>query len=378
MRPGAAVAAGTSLAAVSAAIALYNRATVPRLDPHAEPTDEPVTVCIPARNEVDALPDLIGDLRAQRGVSGLRVLILDDDSTDDTFRAATRAIDGDDRFELRRRTGPPPAGWGGKTAACRDLAEHADARDGVLIFLDADVRLRRGALVAAVARLRSSGADLLTAWPDQLAESAAERLVQPLLCWSWGSSLPMTLSDASLRTSTAVACGQFLVFDAVAYRRSGGHAEVFDSRTEDLDIARVFRRSGRRTAVAMATQLSSCRMYRDRNRLEAGYRRWLWTSYGSPAGSAVVIAVAVATYVLPPLAGLLGTGATRRWGLRGYACAVTGRLAARSTETGRAPTGADVVNSAAHPVSVAAYARLLVLSHRDRRRGTATWKGRAL
>lgn len=370
---------GSTLSAVGAAIAFYNWRTMPRIVADA-PVPESVTVCIPARNEADRLPALIADVRAQVGVPDLQVLILDDESTDDTAEAAERAIGGDPRFAVVRRHDPPPTGWVGKTAACARLAELAftGRSPDVLIFLDADVRLEPDAVAAATATLRRMRADLLSPWPGQTADSWAERLVQPLLCWSWAAMLPMTLANASTRPSTAVACGQFLVFDAAAYRESGGHATVFDSRTEDLDIARTFRRQGLSTAVARAGRHARCRMYHSRSEVESGYGRWLWTAHGSIGGSAAVVAVAAAAYVLPPLVALTGSGSTRRWGLLGYGTGVVSRLLARWIDTDAPPTARDVVDACAHPVSVSAYARLVVLSHRAHRRGVTAWKGRAL
>jgi hypothetical protein len=284
---------------------------------------------------------------------------------------------------LSDTSGPAP-GWTGKTAACARLAEFAGitadsgVAPGVVVFLDADVRLRPGALAAAVTELRYRGAGLVTPWPFQRAESSAEALVQPLLCWSWASTLPVRAADRGLRPSTAVSCGQFLVFDVAAYRAVGGHAAVAGEITEDLALARLLRRSGHHTALVAAGRLAQTRMYRGAMDLEAGYTRWLWSAYGSRAGSVAIGAVAVLAYWLPPLAALAGAGPTRRIGVIGYTCAVAGRLLARSLESGRGMGPSDIVAALAHPLSVAAYLRLSARSHRCHRAGALTWKGRAL
>ncbi|WP_458691095.1 glycosyltransferase family 2 protein [Nocardia tengchongensis] len=380
-----AVTAGSAVAAFGAVAALANRLALPRLRPGGEPVTEPVTVCVPARDEAHLLPGLIADLRAQQGITGLRVLILDDGSADDTTAAARAAIGDDDRFLLARNDTDPAPGWTGKTAACARLAALADsghrAADlgaGVLVFLDADVRLAPTALAAAVRTLRSARADLLCPWPRQRAESPAEWLVQPLLCWSWASTLPVALADRTRRPSMAVACGQFLVFDAAAYRAVGGHAAVADSVTEDLAIARALRRGGRRTALVAAGPLAHTRMYRDAAELTEGYTRWLWSAYGGPAGSLAVGSIAALAFWAPPLAALCGRGRLRRIGVLGYGAAVTGRLLARSTETGGPPGGTDVVGALAHPLSIATYLALSARSHRAHRAGRLRWKHRTL
>ncbi|MBD0322794.1 MAG: glycosyltransferase [Aldersonia sp.] len=369
-----AVQVGAAMALARTALSLINHRMLPRLEPVAS-APEPVTVCVPARNERDRLPHLIADLRAQRGVPRLRVLLLDDNSSDDTYSVATAAIAGDPRFTLHRSTADPPPGWLGKQAACAQLAESADAV-GILMFLDADVRLAPDAIAAAAAALRAGDAALLTPWPLQHAESVAEHVVQPLLCWSWAATLPMRPANASLRASTAVACGQFLVFDAAAYRAIG-HAAVARSLTEDLDLARTLRRAGHRTVTLPAGELASCRMYCGARELDAGYTRWLWQAYGGAPGSVAVSGALVLADLLPFAAAVAGRGRTRAWGLLGYASAVGSRLTARSMERGSL-TGPDVAEAIAHPVSILAYLVLTVRSHIAHRRRRLGWKGRAI
>lgn len=363
-----------------AAIAAVNACTIPRL--HARRVAEPVTVVVPARNEESRIGDLIADLRRQTHLDTVRVIVLDDASTDRTAAVATSAFAGDSRFALVRSEGPPP-GWLGKNAACDEGATRAarlmdPARPGVLVFLDADVRLAPDALAAAVTELRDSGADLVSPWPRQDAETAVERLIQPLLCWSWFSTLPVAVANRSTRPSTVVACGQFLVFDAAAYYRLGGHAPVAASHTEDLDIARALRRRGGRTVVAVAQDRAHCRMYTDATTLRDGYTRWLWTAFGSPAGAAVVTTVVAATYAVSPLAMVFGRGRTRAWGAVGYLAATASRVTARAVESGALPRGRDLADAAVHPLSIAAFVRLVAVSHRDRRRRRLHWKGREL
>lgn len=381
----AAVRGGVTIAAAGSVIAAANLAAAPRLR-RGPGFAAPVTVLVPARDEAATLPNLIADLRAQRGVPGLRVHVLDDASSDGTAAVAAAAIDGDARFHLHRSTNGPPPGWVGKPAACARLADLAEATTdladattgdgGVLVFLDADVRLDPDALAAAAHRLREMRVDLLCPWPVQVAVTPTERLLQPLLCWSWAATAPLPVANSSRRPSLAIACGQFLVFDPDAYRAVGGHRAVGGSVAEDLDLARALRRSGHRTAVALAGDLARCRMYDSGRALRDGHRRWLWTQFGSPVGAAAVLGVAVLSHALVPAAMLART--ERRWALVGYASGTVSRLLARTLESGRRPTGRDVVDAAAHPLAVLALAALTVDSHRRRRRGTLSWKGRGL
>lgn len=377
-------ATGAVLAGVCTAISLVNATTIRRLSRPSTDAHERVAVCIPARNERERLPALLDDLRAQVRCADLMVFVLDDGSTDDTFAAAEEAVAADPRFELIRTEADPPPGWTGKAAACRTLAELAFDRGGVdcidyIAFVDADVRLDRHAVASVANALRASGAALACPWPRQLTGSPAESLVQPLLSFSWMSTLPVRAADASLRPSTVVACGQFMMFDANAYRSIDGHASVAASPTEDLDIARALRRRGRRTVLVAGGEFVQCRMYDGWPTLRDGYTRWLWNAFGGMSGSASVLAAITVMYLLPPAAAIFGTGPTRRWGLLGYCAAVASRIASGYAESGRStPWLRTVAASTTHPASVAIYGALTVESFRRRRRGSTTWKGRPL
>lgn len=374
------------LAAYGATVALANRCALPHLASGPE-VDEPVTVVVPARDEAARIAAIVSDLRAQRGVARLRVVIFDDDSSDGTAGLAAAAAGADERVTVVRSTEPPPAGWTGKAAACAAAVARAGAvtDTGAVVFVDADVRLAPDAIAASVTLLRSRDAALVSPFPYQLTGSVLERLVQPLLFWSWFALLPVAVSHRTYRPSMAVACGQFLVFDARAYAAIGGHSAVAASPTEDLDLARALRRAGLPTTVAAAGPLASCRMYDGPGPLVGGYTRWLWSAFGSPAGAAAVVALYLLAYLVPPVAAVTGRGRIRRWGVAGTGAGVLSRLLARGTERGgrRHPdapgrAGEDVLDALAHPVSVLSFGALTVSSLRARRRGRTRWKARIL
>ena len=329
-------------------------------------------MCVPARDEESRIGDLIAGLRAQTGVPDLRVLICDDDSTDGTAATAVRAIAGDPRFELITNHQPPPPGWTGKNHALAQLTDRVG--DGVVVFIDADVLLTPAALERSV-RTGAGRTGLLTVWPSQHAGSPLEQLVQPLLCWSWLASVPLAVSELVQPRSMAVANGQFLISSTSDYRRVGGHHAVRGSITEDLALARRYRDTGLGSAIRSGNGVARCRMYEGPADTWQGYRRWLGTEFGGPAGAIVVTAALGTAYVLP-LADLV------RGHRPGRAAAALGlaalsRLVARHAETGvLAPV--DVAVAVAHPVSIAIGVVAMADSLRSRLRGTLTWKGRTL
>ncbi|MGA9873015.1 MAG: glycosyltransferase family 2 protein, partial [Rhodococcus sp. (in: high G+C Gram-positive bacteria)] len=174
-----ATAAGAVMSIAAACMSIANALTMPTLTRPRRSVADRVVVCVPARNEVTTLPALIGDLRAQSGCPNLRVIVLDDGSSDGTYEAAVTAAGEDPRFHVIRSDVEPPPGWTGKAAACHRLAQSALAEPADHIaFVDADVRLDPAAVAAASETLGTRDAALVSPWPRQITGSPAETLVQ--------------------------------------------------------------------------------------------------------------------------------------------------------------------------------------------------------
>ncbi len=358
---------GSLLAAAGTLHQLVNRQALRRPPDAPPPVDVPVSLLVPARDEARRIAPTVRSLLAQQGLADVEILVLDDGSTDGTADVVTEVAGGDPR--LRVLTGPPPpSGWLGKPHACARLADAAGGE--ILVFVDADVVLAPHAVAAAVAVLGGpEPLALLCPWPRQLVTGPLGRLVQPLLAWSWLTTVPLRVAERSGRPSMALGCGQFLLVDAAALARAGGWAAVRGAVLDDISLARAVRRSGGRTGVADGSGLATCRMYDSGPELRAGYRKSLWAAFGSPAGAVAVGAALALVYVLPPVAALTGS----RTGAAGYAAAVAGRmLASRFVES---RSGWDV---AAHPLSILAVLGLLTSSFVGRARGSLRWKGRAV
>ncbi|WP_108667952.1 glycosyltransferase [Euzebya rosea] len=342
--------------------------------PPATPTPEEhrpsVSVLIPARDEADRLGPTLEAVLSQEGVD-LEVLVLDDGSTDDTAVVARGVADGDRRFRLLNGRAVPD-GWLGKPFACWQLAEAA--RGEVLVFVDADVTLRPGALAACVDMLHQGEMDLLSPYPRQVAHGVAERLVQPLLQWSWLTFLPLRLAERSASPSMTAGNGQLIVARADCYRAAGGHQQVRAEVIEDVELARAFKRAGLRVGMADGTDLATCRMYHGWAELREGYSKSLWKAFGSRGGATFAIGMLALLYVVPPLGMLLGIGLRRRrlalLGAAGYLSAVAGR--AHVAHRTRSP----VVDALAHPASIGMLAWLVRESWRRKALGALSWKGR--
>jgi glycosyltransferase involved in cell wall biosynthesis len=366
------VGAASATAAALTAHAAINLRLLRRPRPDPTPATGLTSVLVPARDEAATIGECVRSILASRQVD-LELLVLDDGSADGTADAARAAVGRDDRARVLAGHALPP-GWLGKPYACAQLVEQA--RGEVLVFVDADVLLEPHAVAATVDLLRRAELQLVSPYPRQRAESWAERLVQPLLQWSWLTFLPLRLAERPWFASMTAANGQLLACDAAAYRATGGHAVVRDAVVDDVWLARAFKRQGFRVAVADGTSIATCRMYDSWAALRAGYGKSLWAAFGSPARAIGVSGLLVMLYVVPPLAAVVGGITGRRalaWvGATGYAAGVAGRvLVARVT-------GGRPLDGFAHPASVLAFGVLVAGSTRDQRAGRVQWKGRPI
>ncbi|RPA64867.1 glycosyltransferase [Gordonia oryzae] len=364
-----AVNAGTALAAASLVLTASNARRIRTPDVDALPVAEPLSVLIPMRDEAANAPGCLRTVLAaiDRWPGPARVVVVDDESTDDTAEIVALVAANDSRLSLISGT-PPPAGWLGKSWACHQAAHHVPG-DGVLVFVDADVRVSPFAFTATVAALRAAGLAVLCPYPRQRADGPAERLIQPLLQWSWMSTLPLGIAERSSRPSLSAANGQFLAVDAETYHRAGGHASVADEVLEDIALLRAIKSVGGLGGVGAGAHLAQCRMYHGHREIRDGYRKSLWSAFGSSAGAVGVVTMLVLAYIIPAVAALTGS----RIGLLGYAAGVASRAISASVTGGRAWPDA-----LAHPLSIAGFAALTADSLQAHRRDRLRWKGRAL
>ncbi len=336
---------------------LWQFPTLQPVRPSGEEVRPPRTsLLVPARDEADRLPHTLPGLVAQ---DVAEILVLDDGSRDGTADLVRAAARRDPRVRLLVGA-PPPPGWVGKTWACHQLAEAATGE--LLVFCDADVLLRPGAVAAAWAELVRQDCDLLSVFPRQQTGTLGERMLVPLIDESLLAFLPHRLLRAPV-PAAATANGQFLAFRRDAYHLVGGHAAVADRLVEDVALARAVRRRGLRLGLALGGDLVGARMYRGYREAVAGFGKSMREAHGGRTSVLVASAIFhLAAYTLPWL----------RWrrGPLWRAAALAGPVARllANAATGRRAWAEALVVPAIAPAALPVYAVAL--------RRTAVWKGR--
>lgn len=216
-----------------------------------------VSVVIPARNEEAVLDDCLRGARdqtygrAQKGgrarngeraePSALRIVVVDDGSTDGTRRIAERHAAQDPRVQVVRVDGPPP-GWTGKVHAMHVGVQAAGEPEAGewLLFVDADTVLRPELLGRLLDTADSVDADLVsTPGGPPARHSATWPLLMP-------PGLQMIAENAAPdgRGRKAFAIGHCILMRRSHYEKVGGWEALAERRNEDVAVATAVRDHG--------------------------------------------------------------------------------------------------------------------------------------
>jgi cellulose synthase/poly-beta-1,6-N-acetylglucosamine synthase-like glycosyltransferase len=322
---------------------------------------ESVGVIVPMRNEAKNVEGLVATLAAQEGSS--HFYLLDDNSEDQTFELLQRFAGADSRFTVIKGAALDDK-WIGKTWALQQLFEAS--KEDVLVSIDADVRLSNNAINKAVTTMHGARLDFVSPYPRQIAQSFAERLIQPLLQWSWLTTVPLRYAESSGQKSMAVANGQFFVVRRSALISIGGYQTVKHAVIDDVFLARELIKSGSSGTVINGSDIAETHMYSSWNEIEAGYGKSLSKAFGSIVGAIFVVAFLFITSIAPLILGLLGNV----YGWLGFAAIVGTRVLSAIKSRG------NLLDSVLHPISVIALIYLIVYSYLMR--GSIQWKGRTV
>lgn len=231
-----------------------------------------VSVIVAARNEEERLNEFLGSALAL-DYPDYEVILVDDESTDDTaaiaesWAARPEATDGRLRVVHNRKL---PPGWRGKVWALNLAVERA--RGEWLLATDADVVFHPSALRVALLQAQARGAQFLSVTPDLELKGFWERVVLPAFSLLLGTLYPIRVVNRA-GSGRAIAAGAFILMRRDHLQALGGYDAVRGTLIEDLRLAQLFKRSGRRTFLAASHGLVRTRMYRAAGEIWEGLAR---------------------------------------------------------------------------------------------------------
>jgi hopene-associated glycosyltransferase HpnB len=205
-----------------------------------------IVVIVPARNEAAMLPDSLRSLLAQNYAHPIPVVVVDDQSEDNTSEVARRVAVAAKREVVVLRGQPRPPGWTGKAWAMQQGIAHAAAVcDPPQYFLltDADIAYSPDALIHLVARARAGGLVLTSLMAKLNCESFAERALIPAFIFFFQMLYPFAwVGRASM--STAAAAGGCMLVERRALEKAGGMPAIRNALIDDCALAAVLKVEG--------------------------------------------------------------------------------------------------------------------------------------
>jgi hopene-associated glycosyltransferase HpnB len=278
-----------------------------------------VTAVIPARNEAEGIAESIGSLARQDYPGRFSIVLVDDDSEDDTAELARRAAAGlgaDRSFTLISSRGLA-SGWTGKLWAVGqgvEAANHAPESPDYLLLTDADIVHTPDSVRALVARAES-GRYVLTSLMARLrCESAWERSHLPAFVFFFQMLYPFAwVNDA--RNATAGAAGGCMLVRGDALKRAGGVESIRDALIDDCSLAEKMKAVGP-IWLGLTDRVLSIRRYDDFDEVRTMISRSAYAQlkYSPLLLAGVTLGMAL-TFLAGPLLALFGDGIPRILGL---------------------------------------------------------------
>jgi len=235
-----------------------------------------VSILVPARNEQHGIEKCVKSLLAQN-LSDFEVIVMDDNSTDETGAILSRLQDADGRLRVIKGTNLPE-GWLGKNWACWQLYM-ASAGD-VLVFCDADTWHEPDSIAAALDLLKKERAQLMTCIVRHETATFLEKVAVPQVNWNMMCLMPAFLSHHSKEPNLVMGSGSCMVFERGAYELIGGHESVKAVILEDLGIAKMIKVHGMKAILGNAAGFISCRMYRSNGEVISGFSKNFLSAFG--------------------------------------------------------------------------------------------------
>ena len=235
-----------------------------------------ISVLIPARNEEHNIMKLLKDMSAQ-DYHNYEVLVFDDQSTDSTAQVVSAYMQRDKKVRLIESKGLPN-GWLEKNYACHSLA--MEAIGDYLLFLDADVRIKRNMIGKTVNIAHKYRLNLVSVFPKQIIKSAGENASVPIMNYILLTLLPLILVRKIGLSSIAAANGQYMFFDTKNYMSLLPHQAMKAEKVEDIKIARYYKNKKLKVACLANEEDIKCQMYSSYKEAVNGFSKNVTTFFG--------------------------------------------------------------------------------------------------
>jgi GT2 family glycosyltransferase len=271
--------------------------------PEGTPT---LTVVVPARDEAEKIAATL-DALLMSDCPGLRILVVDDRSTDGTGAivdayVAEVEVKWPGKLEAIHIT-ELPEGWLGKTFALMVATDNS--RSDYVLYTDADVLLSPSILRRALVYAQDSDADHLVVMPTPLIQSRGEGIVLGFMqIFGLWVSRPWRVDDPKAKRDV-VGVGAFNMVRRDALNEIGGWLPQRLAVLEDVTLGRRMKAAGMRQRTAFAPGLVLVHWAKGMGAVVRGMTKNLFSAFNFQPLLMLVVAVWLVVFFLLPLVGLV-------------------------------------------------------------------------
>lgn len=284
----------------------------PCLQPTLETLDRapPVAVIIPARDEAETIEHVVRSLLGQDYSGRLDVIVVDDQSSDDTAAIVDGLIRdiGPGQHLERIANADRPPGWSGKLWAIKAGLNHLEAKEeapDILLLTDADIAHDPLNLSALIKKMVNENLDLVSVMVRLRNQSFWERLLIPPFVFFFQMLYPFKAVNKPGET-LAAAAGGCVLLRREALDDAGGIEAIKGALIDDVALGRLikFRPNGkRRIWLGHAEHTVSLRAYEGLASIWQMVVRTADTQLDHSLFKLIgTVAAMVVIYLLPPLA----------------------------------------------------------------------------
>ncbi len=208
-----------------------------------------VCAVIPARNEADVLPATLRSLLTQSYPGAFQIILVDDNSTDDTGKIAQKVAEELNKSEqLKVIFGDPlPPGWSGKLWAMEQGIRYGETFNPLpeyFLLTDADIEHHNINLCQLVTKSQQEDLDLVSLMVLLRCESFWEKLLIPSFVFFFQKLYPFPWVNDP-KNPTAAAAGGCILIRRQALNRVGGIEVVKQALIDDCSLAKAVKSPGK-------------------------------------------------------------------------------------------------------------------------------------
>jgi len=264
-----------------------------RLGPAPAPDVWPsVAAVIPARNEAATIAEVISAHLAADYAGDFTIILVDDNSTDETANAARGAAEGSEQFQIIEGA-PLAKGWTGKLWAVEQGLQAArEAEPAYVLLTDADIVLAPNTLSRLVAKAENERLSLVSLMARLDARGVWGGLLIPAFVFFFQKLYPFPLSNDADDPVAAAAGGCMLVRTS-DLEAAGGVRSIRNALIDDCALAGAIKNASPAARIWLGLSDTEAVSQRDNRSLSAIWTMVARTAYAQLAFSPALVVGAV-------------------------------------------------------------------------------------